>query len=184
MGVVRNSLFGRVLLSILYMFKPSCRPMFRPPSLGPPQFPLQNESPAQEFTSVLGSWVCGAGHSIRTRKTPPSQEISTAVGSIGFRFRVADIECQCLCVIWRAPCLLGTWACIWSVFCVLGSCSPPLFAKARCRYSLLGAYRAQAHAHFFGPDSVWDLAFVWPGPCGPAPRRALHLDPSILRVKR
>ena len=35
MGVVSNSRFGRVLLLILYMLKPSCRPMFKPPSLGP-----------------------------------------------------------------------------------------------------------------------------------------------------
>ena len=36
MGVVSNSWFDYVLLSILYMFKPSFRPMFKPPSLGPP----------------------------------------------------------------------------------------------------------------------------------------------------
>ena len=36
MGVVRNNRFDRVLLSILYMLKPSCSPMFKPPSLGPP----------------------------------------------------------------------------------------------------------------------------------------------------
>ena len=36
MGVVSNSWFVRVLLSSLHMLKPSCRPMFKPPSLGPP----------------------------------------------------------------------------------------------------------------------------------------------------
>ena len=35
-GVVSNNCVDRVLLSILYMSKPSCRPMFKPPSLGPP----------------------------------------------------------------------------------------------------------------------------------------------------
>ena len=41
MGVVSDNWFDCVLLSILYMFKPSCWPTFKPPSLGPPQFPLQ-----------------------------------------------------------------------------------------------------------------------------------------------
>ena len=36
MGVASNSWFDTCLLSTLYMFKPSCRPMFKPPSLGPP----------------------------------------------------------------------------------------------------------------------------------------------------
>ena len=36
MGVVLNNWFDHVFLSILYRFKPSCRPMFKPPSLGPP----------------------------------------------------------------------------------------------------------------------------------------------------
>ena len=35
LGVVSNSCFDRVLLPILYMFRPSRRPMFEPPSLGP-----------------------------------------------------------------------------------------------------------------------------------------------------
>ena len=34
--VVGNNWFYGVLLSSLYMFKPSCRPMLTPPSLGPP----------------------------------------------------------------------------------------------------------------------------------------------------
>ena len=36
MGVGSNNWFDRVLLSVLYMLKPSCPPMFQPPSLGPP----------------------------------------------------------------------------------------------------------------------------------------------------
>ena len=35
-GVVSNSWLDCVLLSILHTFKPSGRPMFKPPSLGPP----------------------------------------------------------------------------------------------------------------------------------------------------
>ena len=35
MGVIGNNSFDCLLLSI-HMFRPSCRPMFRPPSLGPP----------------------------------------------------------------------------------------------------------------------------------------------------
>ena len=31
--------WSHVLLQILHMFKPSCRPMFKPPSLGSPGFP-------------------------------------------------------------------------------------------------------------------------------------------------
>ena len=42
MGVVSNKWLDRVLLSILCMFKPSRRPMFKPPSLGPPSGPLKN----------------------------------------------------------------------------------------------------------------------------------------------
>ena len=41
MGVVSNHLLDSVLLSILYMFKPPCRPMFKPSSLGPPQLALK-----------------------------------------------------------------------------------------------------------------------------------------------
>ena len=41
MGVVSSNRFDCILLSILYMFKPSCRPMLKPPSLGPPEFPLK-----------------------------------------------------------------------------------------------------------------------------------------------
>ena len=40
MGVVSYSWFDRVLLPILYMFKPSCWPVLKPPSLRPPKFPL------------------------------------------------------------------------------------------------------------------------------------------------
>ena len=40
-GVVSDNWFDRVLLSILYMFKPSHRPMLKPPSLGTPQLPLK-----------------------------------------------------------------------------------------------------------------------------------------------
>ena len=36
LGVVSNSWFDRVCLSMLYMFEPSCRPMFQLPSLGGP----------------------------------------------------------------------------------------------------------------------------------------------------
>ena len=36
MGVVSNSWFDRALLSVLCMFRPSCCPMFKPPSLGAP----------------------------------------------------------------------------------------------------------------------------------------------------
>ena len=34
-GVVSNNWLDRVLRSVPYMFKPSCRPIFKPPSLGP-----------------------------------------------------------------------------------------------------------------------------------------------------
>ena len=34
--VVSHNRFGRVLLAILYMYKPSCRPMLKPPFLGTP----------------------------------------------------------------------------------------------------------------------------------------------------
>ena len=40
MGVISNNWFDCALLSILYMFKPSCWPMLKPPSLGPPVVPL------------------------------------------------------------------------------------------------------------------------------------------------
>ena len=40
MGVVSNNCFDRVLLSILHIFKPSCRPVFEPPILGTPSVPL------------------------------------------------------------------------------------------------------------------------------------------------
>ena len=53
MGVVSNNWFDRVLCSIPYMFKPSCRPMFKPPSLGPPYFPL--ESPLGRAGHAAGS---------------------------------------------------------------------------------------------------------------------------------
>ena len=43
MGVVSNSCLDRVLLSILYIFKPSCSPMLKPPSLGPPLVHLRAE---------------------------------------------------------------------------------------------------------------------------------------------
>ena len=36
MGVGSNNWFERALLSTLYMLKPSCWPMFKDPSLGPP----------------------------------------------------------------------------------------------------------------------------------------------------
>ena len=36
MGIVSNNWFDRDLLSVLCMFKPWCRLMFKPPSLGPP----------------------------------------------------------------------------------------------------------------------------------------------------
>ena len=47
MGVASNSWFDRVVLSTLYMFKPSCRPILKPPSLGPPYFPLQAWDPEE-----------------------------------------------------------------------------------------------------------------------------------------
>ena len=40
MGVVSSNWFDRVLLSVTYTLKPSCPPMFKPPSLGPPQSPV------------------------------------------------------------------------------------------------------------------------------------------------
>ena len=44
----RNNWFDYVLLSIRYIFKPLCWPMFKPPSLGPPlrvlEFPLESWS--------------------------------------------------------------------------------------------------------------------------------------------
>ena len=43
MGVARNNRFDRALRSMLSMLKPSGRPMFKPPSLGPPWFPLKSE---------------------------------------------------------------------------------------------------------------------------------------------
>ena len=43
MGVVSSSRSDRVLLSIVYMFEPACRPMFKPPSLpGTSLVPLQH----------------------------------------------------------------------------------------------------------------------------------------------
>ena len=36
MGVISDRWFDCVLPSFIYMLKPSCRPMFKPPSLGPP----------------------------------------------------------------------------------------------------------------------------------------------------
>ena len=44
MGAVSDSWFDGVLLSILYIFKASCWPMFKPPSLDPPLFPLTSGS--------------------------------------------------------------------------------------------------------------------------------------------
>ena len=41
MGVVSNNRLDRVWLLTLYMFKPPCWPTFKPPSLGPPKFPLK-----------------------------------------------------------------------------------------------------------------------------------------------
>ena len=41
MRVVSNHWFDRVLLPILYILRPWRWPMFRPPSLGPPLFPLK-----------------------------------------------------------------------------------------------------------------------------------------------
>ena len=41
MGVVSNNWFDRVLLPILHMFKPSCRPMLKTPFLGTPLVPLK-----------------------------------------------------------------------------------------------------------------------------------------------
>ena len=35
MGFVGHNQFDRVLLSMLHVFKPSWRPLFKPPSLGP-----------------------------------------------------------------------------------------------------------------------------------------------------
>ena len=40
-GVVSNGWFDLALLPILYMVEPSCWPMLRPPSLGPPLVPLK-----------------------------------------------------------------------------------------------------------------------------------------------
>ena len=45
MGVASSSWFDRVLLSILHMSEPSCRPMFKPPSSGPPLAPLKGMHP-------------------------------------------------------------------------------------------------------------------------------------------
>ena len=45
-GVVSNSWFDIVLFSLLYMFKPSRRPTFKPPSLGPPSLPSKEGAAA------------------------------------------------------------------------------------------------------------------------------------------
>ena len=46
-GVASNKWFDRVLLSILYMFRTSRRPMFKPPSLGPPELPSKTRGGIQ-----------------------------------------------------------------------------------------------------------------------------------------
>ena len=59
MGVVSNDWPDRALLSILYMFKPSCWQMFKPPFLGTPLFPLTLARPAKWKTTISGKakWV-------------------------------------------------------------------------------------------------------------------------------
>ena len=70
MGVVNNNWFDHIVLSILYMFKPSCRPMCKPPSLGPPSpyFPLESGGMSGTPGGVLGLgrwWEGGTlGHTV------------------------------------------------------------------------------------------------------------------------
>ena len=46
MGVVSNNWFDGGFLSNLYMFRPSRRPMFKPPFLGTPLVPLRAKTSA------------------------------------------------------------------------------------------------------------------------------------------
>ena len=58
MGVVSNYWFDRVSPSIIYMLKPSCWPIFKPPSLGPPSpQTIAHHIPvsANENTPLLGA---------------------------------------------------------------------------------------------------------------------------------
>ena len=60
MGVVSDITAGLIvcLLSILYMCKPSCRPMFEPPSLGPPLVALQSRAASERFERLRGFVEC------------------------------------------------------------------------------------------------------------------------------
>ena len=51
MGVASDSYFERVLLSILYMFKPSRRPMREPPPLGTSLAPLKTSTTTTTTTT-------------------------------------------------------------------------------------------------------------------------------------
>ena len=59
MGVVGNSCFDHVLLSITNIFAASCSPMLKPPSLGPPLVPLVSKAPKGNGIGATGSknWV-------------------------------------------------------------------------------------------------------------------------------
>ena len=78
MGVVSNNCFDRDLLSILYIFKPWCWPMFRPPFSGPPEFHLKPCSHSETCMSGACNLV--------------SNPASTS-----HRYAIADFERQAWC---------------------------------------------------------------------------------------
>ena len=61
MGVVRSNWLVCVLASILHRFKPSCRPMFKPPPLGPPLVPLKLRTTCRRSSRSSGAGGMGVG---------------------------------------------------------------------------------------------------------------------------